>query len=464
VITVANPRPSCLPPASPPLPRAGVGDLMAQDSSGQISVPPPTATEPELGAPQASQPLIRPASHQANVLKEASAKREFGEEAAAVNGQYLRELDAWVAAAEPSMALAYRNAKAEILDYLKNPENQGGRLHLGAAEVSTLPPLPSDLKEFQVVISKPITSLDKLPRGLQKLILEGSNLRFLPADLPQNLLLLDVTNSGLTVPPKNLPPRLQTLLARGNRLKDLPNPLPKDLETLDIRGNDFRVLSGVLPTNLKKLYASSNPLSDWPKDLPAGLETLDIGGNNLGNVTNKLPESLTTFSVHDARNFTALPNPLPQRLKVLGVENTGLRALPDNLPPELQVLLASGSKLNASPGNLPPCLEILDVRDTDIDPAALLQLMQNNTSIISLATPTDDPVLQKKLDEKLQENRERLERAKHVDMRTRPASITAVPANRASMPDPVDGSLPASSIPANLQDHDALAPDGSKDL
>jgi Leucine-rich repeat (LRR) protein len=233
---------------------------------------------------------------------------------------------------------------------------------------------------------------------------------------------------------------------------------------LDIRCNDFRVLSGALPTNLKKLYASSNPLSDWPKDLPAGLETLDIGGNNLGNVTNKLPESLTTFSVHDARNFTALPNPLPLRLKVLGVENTGLRALPDNLPLELQVLLASGSKLNASPGNLPPCLEILDVRDTDIDPAALLQLMQNNTSIISLATPTDDPVLQKKLDEKLQENRERLERAKHVDMRTRPASITAVPANRASMPDPVDGSLPTSSIPANLQDHDALAPDGSKDL
>lgn len=115
-----------------------------------------------------------------------------------------------------------------------------------------------------------ITSLPKLPAGLQYLFCYDTQLSVLPK-LPAGLQELDCFNTPLTVLPE-LPPRLQILHCNDTLLSVLPT-LPAGLRILHCNDTPLSVLPK-LPAGLQVLDCSNTPLSVLPT-LPAGLRMLD---------------------------------------------------------------------------------------------------------------------------------------------------------------------------------------------
>jgi hypothetical protein len=110
---------------------------------------------------------------------------------------------------------------------------------------------------------------------------------------------------------------------------------------------------------------------------------------------------------------------------------------------------------------------MLVVNETKLSSAALLTLLQTNTSITSLFFDNNDPVSGQRLEAELVKNEacRRANAAASLDLLTRlafTADQTGTLINCASTPNPVPGRLPQASIPAEL--HDILAANCSNDL
>ena len=234
------------------------------------------------------------------------------------------------------------------------------------------------------------------------------------------------------------------------KLSTLP-PLPADLEGLDVSWNKLSALPEKLPKGLQKLCVS------WCKKLTA--------------LPTNLPQGLLDLDANSCLNLTALPENLPRGLQTLRVGESFLKALPKNLPQGLQELDVWGCrKLTALPKNLPPSLRILKV--TSLYEEALVTLIRTNPFITELRYTEGglDKTSKSIIEAELEKNRKHPARipyaAASLDLLTRLAFTTSEQTGdligRASTPNPLAGSLPNPSIPAEL--HDVLAEHCSKDV
>lgn len=81
--------------------------------------------------------------------------------------------------------------------------------------LSTLPPLPPDLKALDVSKNGLTALPEHLPQGLQELNVSRNKLSALPEHLPQGLQKLYVNQTKLTALPKYLPQNLKFLWVKG---------------------------------------------------------------------------------------------------------------------------------------------------------------------------------------------------------------------------------------------------------
>ena len=348
-------------------------------------------------APQA---LVPPSGAQAPALANKPAAQGSGKtsaDKAASAAAYRRELEAWVASGTLSTWFSDRKAQSRINDYLKSPERHKWTLDLSGLAISTLPPLPADLKALNASFTKLKALPENLPTYLQYLKAGHTSLSALPQHLPKYLLYLDIEMCcGLTALPEHLPKYLQYLKARYTSLIALPEHLPESLRYLDLE-------------------------TCW------GLTTLP----------ENLPDYLQYLSLEACTNLSALPMYLPKCLQYLNANYTGATL----------------------PKNLPKFLHTICVDHTKQTPEELLAVVQANTFITTLEHHYY--FLRTEIREALENNKKarRLPyAAASLDLLTRLAFTTdqtGTLINRASTPNPVLDQLPEASILAEL--HDVLA-------
>jgi hypothetical protein len=195
---------------------------------------------------------------------------------------YQFQLGEWFRSADDIPLQSRQAVQAEIEEYLRSPEKKKWTLNFSALGLTTVPPLPSDLK---------------------KLDLNGNRLSALPAYLPQGLRELYVGRNCLSELPEYLPAGLRKLRAYDNQLSALPEHLPDSLRELDVSFNQLILLPEHLPERLKTLELSCNNLSALPDHLPQDLQELYVSSNQLRS----LP-----ISIINIRNLVVLNgNPLP---------------------------------------------------------------------------------------------------------------------------------------------------------
>lgn len=179
-----------------------------------------------------------------------------------------------------------------------------------SSSLTTIPPLPPRLVEFDCSLSTGLTTLPPLPLSLEKLDCRITFITSLPA-LPIGLKYLDCsTNSDVTLP-TSLPPGLEVLICGDiSQTQSLP-PLPASLVELDCWGIGLVSLPD-LPAGLQTLIAYSNNLGifgDFPISFPPNLEVLDVRSNQLPCLP-FLPSTITQIQI-DGNPLSCLPNYLP---------------------------------------------------------------------------------------------------------------------------------------------------------
>lgn len=194
---------------------------------------------------------------------------------------YRLQLEEWVKAALDIPIASHKEVKARIEAYLESPEKNNWKLEFPCLCLTTVPPLPLDLKKLCVSYNKLIVLPEHLPQGLQTLDVGDNKLIVLPKYLPEGLQELDISGNRLSALPEHLPAGLQMLHVSDNKLIALPEHLPVGLRKLDVSGNELSALPEHLPEGVRELDVSSNQLSDLPEHLPAGLQTLFVIDNQL---------------------------------------------------------------------------------------------------------------------------------------------------------------------------------------
>ena len=209
-------------------------------------------------------------------------------------------------------------------------------LWCGDNQLTSLPALPSDLKELNCNKNQ-LTSLPVLPSGLTTLRCEENPLVKLP-DLPSGLEYLQVFSTQLTALP-DLPSGLKILACMDNQLTELPT-LPPGLEILACSGNQLTGLPA-LPTTLITLNCHYNQLTVLPP-LPSALTNLSCDYNQLTSLPT-LPSDLKNLNC-DYNSLTSLPT-LPSGQTTLWCQKNQLTTLPE-LPSGLCSLSFSGNRLS----------------------------------------------------------------------------------------------------------------------
>ena len=145
-----------------------------------------------------------------------------------------------------------------------------GSLNLSNMNLTTLPPLPENLRELRCSYNRLVA---------------------LPV-LPASLLLLECAHNELTSLPR-LPSFLHTLLCYENRLGSLP-VLPDSLLTLNCSGNEVTEITQ-LPPHLNWFACNDNRLTSvcW---IPDSVQSLDLGSNQLKVLPN-FPKNLFVLDV-----------------------------------------------------------------------------------------------------------------------------------------------------------------------
>ena len=278
---------------------------------------------------------------------------------------YRLQLEEWVKAA---LDIPMENRKvvmARIEVYLKSPEKNNWKLDFAQLCLTTVPPLPPDLKKLHLS-GNPLSALpEHLPEGLEKLYVSGNELIALPEHLPDSLQKLNVSSNELIALPEHLPDSLQKLYVSDNKLIALPEHLPQGLQELYVINNKLIALPEHLPEGLQELYVNDNKLSALPEHLPGSLRVLDVNYNKLSALPEHLPGSLRVLDVSHNK-LRALPEHLPEGLQKLSVGSNKLRALPEHLPVGLQTLYVNFNQLIALPEGLPEGLQELIVNDNKL--------------------------------------------------------------------------------------------------
>ncbi len=110
-----------------------------------------------------------------------------------------------------------------------------GILNVNAKNLSSLPPLPPNLRILHCGYNK-LSELPELPKGLEELNCASNKIRDLPV-LPNTLVSLRCDSNPITKLP-DLPSGLQTLSCSYTKLTTLP-VLPTSLKHLSLSGNNF---------------------------------------------------------------------------------------------------------------------------------------------------------------------------------------------------------------------------------
>jgi Leucine-rich repeat (LRR) protein len=154
-------------------------------------------------------------------------------------------------------------------------------------------PLPVFQNTLTSIIldSIPLESLPSLPEGLRELMCTTCELRSLPERLPSGLQHLIVSNNHLTHLPC-LPESLEYLICDRNKLVSLP-PLPKSISILNINENRIQWLRSPLPTALYMFKCIKNRLYSIPDPLPSCLTVFHCEWNQLSY----FPETLELTNV-----------------------------------------------------------------------------------------------------------------------------------------------------------------------
>jgi hypothetical protein len=142
-------------------------------------------------------------------------------------------------------------------------------LNLTGLRITSLPPLPVDLKKFiwSNSYQTSIETLPPLPATLQTLICSGSSLTKLPP-LPISLKILDCSSTKLTSLP-TLPSSLIHLNIRQTQIRRIP-PLPPKLIYLNCNQTPVQQLPE-LPHTIQQLWLEETNVSILPY-IPRGLK------------------------------------------------------------------------------------------------------------------------------------------------------------------------------------------------
>jgi Leucine-rich repeat (LRR) protein len=170
------------------------------------------------------------------------------------------QLEEWVKAALDIPMENRKEVRARIEAYLESPEKNNWELEFSDLCLTTVPPLPPDLKKLYVKRNQLIALPERLPEGLQ---------------------VLNVGDNQLSTLPEHLPKGLRELRAWCNRLSALPEHLPEGLQSLYVSVNQLIALPEHLPDGLQKLYVSGNLLRSLPPGLLNVRDEVDLEGNAL---------------------------------------------------------------------------------------------------------------------------------------------------------------------------------------
>ena len=133
----------------------------------------------------------------------------------------------------------------------------------------------------------PFTVLDFVeawPAALRELHLDHTNLRRLPAGLPESIEVLSIDFTDVESLPL-LPAGLKRFSAVACRLRTLPASFPPALESLSLYDNFLTskalAAGAPFPAALRSIDIGKNRLTEWPRGLPAGLHTLHLQRNRI---------------------------------------------------------------------------------------------------------------------------------------------------------------------------------------
>lgn len=156
------------------------------------------------------------------------------------------------------------------------------RLVANNNELQEVPVLPDSVQYLHLGTNNISVAPDRWPADLRMLDLSSNMLTTFPAQLPAGMIEIDLSDNCLThIAPDRIPSQVTTLdLSDNPDLTALP-PLPATLEKLWIETTGLRELPADLPRGLRELYAGDLGLTRLPDTLPPGLRVLGLSDNEL---------------------------------------------------------------------------------------------------------------------------------------------------------------------------------------
>lgn len=100
--------------------------------------------------------------------------------------------------------------------------------------------------------------------------------------------------------------------------------------------------------------------------IPAGTTILDCSFSPITKLPENLPNGILEIYLHWCSQFKALPDKLPESLRILNCQGSGLESLPENLPGSLESLYIDRTRVKVLPKNLPGSLKKLYCVGTQI--------------------------------------------------------------------------------------------------
>jgi hypothetical protein len=232
----------------------------------------------------------------------------------------------------------------------KNPQKW---LNLSRLKLTTLPPLPSNLRRLKCYRNA-LTSLEGLPKGLKQIWCNSNNLETLKG-LPDGLLFISCADNENLNSIVDIPDSVRAIRLGDCREVSTITSLPSNLEYLDIWCMGGLSKIEAFPSKLKVLDISETH-SLWTfKTLPVFPESLKVV-NIFMTTLNKLPDlpdGLESLYVVD-NYITELP-PLPASLRSLVFEDIHYEdsIKKESLPPNLEYFRCDDPNLKIGEETMP---------------------------------------------------------------------------------------------------------------
>lgn len=230
-------------------------------------------------------------------------------------------------------------------------------LDLSYNRLSTVPELPQYITEL-FLNDNLITDLESLPSMCKKLSLANNALQSLPAELPPELLALDISNNpDIEQLPEILPLFMETLVMARCRVNRLPEILPLNLVTLLAEHNEIQSINVIWPLSIEQVNVQNNQITEIPECIATcrNLRLLNLSHN-----------PLEKHPVANEFTFGALLN-----LQSLVLDNTGFTE--DDIPLNNHCVITS----HPAP----------DMENSDVESIITTQPHDNSYSVINVSEP-----------------------------------------------------------------------------